>query len=43
MIICMRVDALLSALIVEKKRSGAYENVLEGGVRRALFRRINLD
>ena len=41
MIICVRVDALLSALIVEKKMSGAYENALEGGVGRALFRRIN--
>ena len=40
MIIGVRVDPLLSARIVEKKKSGANENALEGGVGRALFRQI---
>ena len=40
MIIRVRVDALLSARFVEKKKSGANENALEGGVGRALVRQI---
>ena len=40
MIFRVRVEALLSALIVEKKVSSVCENASEGGVGRALFPQV---